>query len=192
VLWGTLPHAANDPDLLIVARWPTAAERDPIVEAELDQAIELMVAIRNARSTAGVPAGEWRPTHLSVPDRAFETFDALRPAIARLVRAQPIEMARRMEDLPHPTGALEVVLPSADVSAVVLPVTRTESTAPDADRGRLEKELAEAEGYLEAARARLANDSFTSKAPAPVVEGARVREAELTAQVARLRSRLKR
>ena len=36
-----------------------------------------------------------------------------------------------------------------------------------------------AERLLEAARARLANDAFTSKAPAAVVEGARAREAEL-------------
>ena len=55
---------------------------------------------------------------------------------------------------------------------------------------RLERELAEAEGFLAAARARLANEAFTSRAPAAVVEGARTREAELTDQVERLRSRL--
>ncbi|HEX7345436.1 MAG TPA: hypothetical protein VF253_01505, partial [Candidatus Limnocylindrales bacterium] len=59
-----------------------------------------------------------------------------------------------------------------------------------ADRPRLEKELAEAEGYLAAARARLANEAFTAKAPPNVVEGARAREAELADQVARLEDRL--
>jgi len=59
-----------------------------------------------------------------------------------------------------------------------------------ADQARLEKELTEAEGYLAAARARLANDAFTTRAPAAVVEGARTREAELVDQVARLRARL--
>jgi len=59
-----------------------------------------------------------------------------------------------------------------------------------ADRVRLERELAEAEGYLEAARARLANEAFTSKAPAAVIEGVRTREAELADQVERLRTRL--
>ena len=56
--------------------------------------------------------------------------------------------------------------------------------------GRLERELAEAEGYLIAARERLANEAFISKAPPAVVEGARAREAELADQVARLRERL--
>jgi valyl-tRNA synthetase len=58
------------------------------------------------------------------------------------------------------------------------------------DRTRLERELAEAEGFLIAARARLANEAFVSKAPPAVVEGARAREAELAETVQRLRSRL--
>ena len=32
-LWAALPHRASDPDLLIVARWPGAGERDLAVEA---------------------------------------------------------------------------------------------------------------------------------------------------------------
>ena len=64
--------------------------------------------------------------------------------------------------------------------------------AADADRARLEKELADAERLLDAARARLANDAFTAKAPAAIVEGARAREAELADQVDRLRDRLAR
>jgi valyl-tRNA synthetase len=60
----------------------------------------------------------------------------------------------------------------------------------EADRARLEKELAEAEGFLESARARLSNEAFTSKAPPEVVEGARTREADLADQVERLRERL--
>ena len=65
------------------------------------------------------------------------------------------------------------------------------SASADAERGRLEKELAEAEGYLEAARARLANEAFTAKAPPQIVDGARAREAELADQVERLRARLR-
>ena len=62
--------------------------------------------------------------------------------------------------------------------------------AAAADRARLEKELADTERLLAAARARLANDAFTSKAPAAIVEGARASEAELADQAERLRDRL--
>jgi valyl-tRNA synthetase len=58
------------------------------------------------------------------------------------------------------------------------------------DRPRLEKELAEAEALLGAARARLANEAFVAKAPPAVVAGARASEAELAERVERLRASL--
>ena len=65
-----------------------------------------------------------------------------------------------------------------------------DAEAEKRDRARLERELDDAERLLEAARARIANEAFTSKAPPAVVEGARARVAELESQVARLRERL--
>ena len=35
-LWAALPHRASDPDLLIVARWPAAGERDEAAERDVD------------------------------------------------------------------------------------------------------------------------------------------------------------
>jgi valyl-tRNA synthetase len=88
-----------------------------------------------------------------------------------------------------PDGGLAVI--AGDIEALI-GVAGDESTSASAaaDRARLEKELAEAEGFLEAARARLGNEAFTSRAPAQVVEGARARETELADQVERLRERL--
>jgi valyl-tRNA synthetase len=190
-LWGALPHRADDPELLIVARWPREGARDAELEARLDDVIETIVAIRNARATANLPAGDWLETHLAPPGDAFETFEDLAPAIARLTRARPLHLHRNRTDVPRPEGALEIVLPAGDIEATVLAIATSED-AVARDRTRLEKELADAEGFLEAARARLANEAFTSKAPAAVVDGARAREAELAAQVERLRSRLER
>ena len=65
-----------------------------------------------------------------------------------------------------------------------------DAATAELERGRLEKELADAERLLEAARGRLLNESFVAKAPPAVVEGARAREAELADQVDRLRERL--
>jgi valyl-tRNA synthetase len=190
-LWGALPHTAADPELLIVARWPSPRGRDVELEARVDEVIETIVAIRNARSTADLPAATWLETHLAALGDASETFETLAPAIARLTRARPLQLHLSRGDLPRPEGALEIVLPASDIEATVLASTTSESAAA-LDRARLEKELAEAQGFLEAARGRLANDAFISRAPAAVVEGARAREAELTAQVERLRTRLER
>jgi len=187
-IWSSLPHRAGDPDLLIVARWPEVGVADRELDATFAEILETIVAIRNARSTAELPAAAWLETHLAPPGDGFATFEALGPAIARLSRSRPLTLHRRGEDLPRPAGALELVLPAGDIEATVLVDGAADTRA--VDRARLEKELAAAEGHLAAARARLASPAFTERAPAAVVAGARASEAELTAQVDRLRARL--
>jgi valyl-tRNA synthetase len=120
------------------------------------------------------------------------SFDAIRPALERLGRARPL---RRVDDAaalhPTPPGGLAVV--AGELEAVILPAAGgpagSEATAAR-DRVRLEKELVEAEELLASTRARLADERFTAKAPAHVVDGARAREAELAERVAKLAARL--
>jgi valyl-tRNA synthetase len=81
------------------------------------------------------------------------------------------------------------VLTGGELEAAVRPHV-TDDDAAELERDRLERDLAEAEGWLIAARERLANEAFMDRAPAAVVEGARAREAELAEQVARLRARI--
>jgi valyl-tRNA synthetase len=187
-IWTALPHRAGDPELLIVARWPTVVGADEAIDRGLGEVIETIVAIRNARATADVPAGAWLEVHLAPPPASRPLFAELAPSIARLARARPLTLAASPADLDRPSGALDVVLPGG-LEASILPAA-TGGEATERDRGRLEKELAEAEAHLAAARMRLANASFTEKAPPAVVEGARERERDLAAQVARLRERL--
>ncbi|HEX5015572.1 MAG TPA: valine--tRNA ligase [Candidatus Limnocylindrales bacterium] len=187
-LWGALPHAADDPDLLIVARWPAAGERDLEAEAEIGAFVELVRGIRNARAEARVDAASWLPVRLYVPASLETSFGALRTAIERLARARPLETVADRAALAADGGGGALAVVAGDLEALVMRGGSAE--VGDADRARLEKELAEAERYLAAARARLANEAFTSKAPAAVVEGAKAREAELADQVERLKARL--
>jgi valyl-tRNA synthetase len=186
-LWSALPHATDDPELLIVARWPAAGERDSEAEAEIGAFVELVRSIRNARAEARVDAASWLPVRLAVPASLETAFGALRPAIERLARARPLEATDRA-GLAVDGGGGSLAVVAGDLEALVL--LGGSGEAGEADRARLEKELTEAEGYLAAARSRLANPAFTSKAPAEVVQGARAREAELVDQVERLKARL--
>jgi valyl-tRNA synthetase len=187
-LWAALPHRADDASMLIVADWPVAGQRDVAAEAAVSAVIDTIVEIRNARATARVPAGAWLETHVAAG--GDETaFVALAPAVERLARARPLHVHGAADALPRGAGTLDIVLPAGGVEAVVLTGAAAEAT-DSLDRGRLEKELAEAEAFLAAARARLANDAFVSKAPQSVVEGARTRETELAETVGRLRERL--
>jgi valyl-tRNA synthetase len=187
-LWAAIPHRSADPDLLVIAGWPAAGERDAATEGRLDTMFETITAIRNARATARIDATSWLETHVALGADTLPLFEDLAPAIGRLARARPLVMHTRDADLPRPSGSLEIVLPGGDVEATVL--TSASDDAALLERARLEKELAEAEGWLAAARDRLANEAFVGKAPAAIVDGARARERELAEQVDMLRERL--
>ncbi|HXU84662.1 MAG TPA: valine--tRNA ligase [Verrucomicrobiae bacterium] len=188
-IWAEVPRRPGDPELLIVASWPASEGRDTTSDARIGEIVDTIVALRNARAQASIPAGAWLETHLAPPADAFDAFEELAPAIGRLARARPLSLHRQAAGLARPAGALEVVLPAGDIEATIVPPAASDDTI-GRDRARLERELVEAEGHLGAARARLGNASFTEKAPPAVVAGARRREAELSDQVARLRERL--
>ena len=192
-LWAALPHRATDPELLIVARWPAPETRDEDVEGQVGELIDLVTELRNARASAKLPAADWLETLVFVPLDLGGTFESLRPAIERLARARPLHRELTPEALAAATlsGDLSVIVAGGDIEATIRPATAS-GDADALERARLERELAEAEGYLAAARERLSNDAFVSRAPAAVVDGARAREAELADQVDRLRDRLAR
>jgi valyl-tRNA synthetase len=189
-IWARLPHASGDPGLLIVADWPTAGSEaaDAAAEVEVAALLDLVRAVRNARSEARIEPAAWLPVDVYVPESLGAAFESLRPAIERLARARPL--AR--EPSPDPIrrgveGGLSVI--AGEIEAVVRPAAQDDAQEAR-ERARLERELAEAEGMLGAARARLANEAFVSKAPSSVVDGARARAAELEELVERLGRRL--
>ena len=207
-IWAAMPRAADDPDLLIVARWPDAAAavalHDGATEAAVDALRTFITEVRNARSTARIPPSEWRAAAIHVPAPLVATFEALRPALERMARLRPIVRHETRASLLADArpDALAVIV--GDIEAFVAPSSpRSPAVAVDggadgaggseaasAEQARLRRELAEAEGHLTVARARLANETFVARAPEAVVAGARRREVELTEQVARLRERL--
>ena len=189
-IWERLPHTAGDPALLIAADWPNASAEgsDGTAEVEVAALIDLVRAVRNARAEARIEPAAWLPVDIFVPDPMAPTFEALRPSIERLARARPLVRETSLEAIRRGVeGGLSVIV--GEIEGVVRPAARDEAQE-GRDRARLERELAEARALLASAQARLANDSFTSKAPPAVVESARSRAAELEELVRRLAQRL--
>jgi len=186
-IWAHLPKASGDPALLIVADWPAPGAVDAAAEAEVGALLGLVGVIRNARSEAKLDPAAWLPVDVALPAGLESAFMALRPALERLARARPFTPTDAARIHADPAGGLAVV--AGEIEAVVRPVARHDDETAARDGARLDKELADAEGQLGAARARLADERFTSKAPPAVVDGVRTREAELASRVARLRAR---
>ena len=173
-----------------MADWPTVGAEavDNAAEVEVSVLIDLVRAVRNARAEARIEPAAWLPVDVFVPESLGPTFEALRPAIERLARARPL---RRETDLAEIRGGVEGGLSviAGEIEAVVRPAAKDDAQE-ERDHARLERELAEAQALLAAAQARLANEAFTSRAPAAVVEGARARATELEELVGRLAQRL--
>ncbi len=184
-IWDHLPGSDGDPELLIVADWPTAGTPDAAAESAVGPLLELVRGIRNARSEAKVDPAAWLPVEVAVPAALIPTYDALRPALERLARARPLARVEEGAVLPGAATGDGLAVVVGDLEAVIRPAAGG-TPHSGRERARLEKELAGAERLLAAARARLADKEFSAKAPPPVVEAARAREVELAERVARL------
>jgi valyl-tRNA synthetase len=185
-IWGKLPHRADDPELLIVAAWPSAADAAVTADERLADGatslIELVSAIRAARAESGIEAADVLPAQIWLaagPARA--AYPEMAAALARLARVEPTLVADRPvlgDGLATVTGAAEARLTRSDADR-------------ERERARLDKELRNVDAQLAATNARLADAGFTDRAPAEVVEQTRRRAAELTEQKAALESRVK-
>ena len=187
-LWAEMPRASGDPDLLIVADWPAALPTDAGAEAEVGALLELVRAIRNARSEAKLDPSAWLAVAVVLPPGLGPTFEALAPALERLAHARPLTVVPDAGTLRSGApGGLAVA--AGQIEALIRPAAPDRDAAAR-DRARLERELAGTETQLEGARTRLADPRFVAGAPPAVVERARARMVELEDRVAGLRASL--
>jgi valyl-tRNA synthetase len=187
-IWQRLPHATADPELLIVAPWPELAppaETADTAPTSVAGMVELVTQMRAARAEAGIHPGERLRARLWLDqETARADLRELAAAIERLARIE-LEIIDDRDDLDGgAAGALAVVTQFGEARLL-----RSE-TDPARDRARLEKELRNVEGQLNAAEQRLADKDFASRAPDHVVEHARRRATELRQQAAVLRAQL--
>ncbi|MGI8928729.1 MAG: valine--tRNA ligase [Candidatus Limnocylindrales bacterium] len=188
-IWGRLPHLTSDPQLLIIAQWPTASdagvEIDQRAAEGVAELVDMITAIRAARAESGIEASDWLPALIWLPEApARDAYPQLEAAVGRLARVRP----KLVDD----RAALDAQ--GGDGLAVIPTTGEARLLRSDADvereRTRLEKDLRAAEAQLAATEARLNDDAFVSRAPASIVEQVRHRAAELNEQIAALRARL--
>ncbi|HYO30180.1 MAG TPA: valine--tRNA ligase [Thermomicrobiales bacterium] len=180
-LWTELPHAG---DLLISARWPAPAPRDEEAETAFAGLIDLVRAVRNARTEANVEPGRWIAAEVYAGPYAAAFADARRE-LAALARIDGDQLAISDGEPAAAGGALTAV---AGETVALLPLAGMVDLG--AERERLEKELGETRQELGRADKQLSNESFVSRAPAQVVEVQRRRRDTALEQIALLERRL--
>lgn len=125
-------------------------------------------AIRNRRAEMGVPPS--RRARLTIATSQPDIFRAGSAYIMRLASASELEITERAPD--NTDGEVIIV---TDAATMYLPLR--ELVDIEAELARLAKERKNAEADLARTEGKLANEGFTSKAPANVVEQER-RKAE--------------
>ena len=177
-LWQRLPNrSAKDSPLLCTAAWPVA-ERERTHVDEFERVRECVDALRTMRAEHAVPPG--RLVHAVIVSTATpDLYTSEAALIGQLARAT-LTVGGRVDG-----PAVHALLP--DGSDLVLSLGGLVDV--EQERRKLELELTQLEGQLSALRGRLANDAFTSRAPANIVEAERSKERDWAARVDGLRKK---
>ena len=182
-LWDQLGDARES--ALIIAPWPDFPETldDAAATAEMDWVVRLITGIRSVRSEMNVPAAAKIPMLLlGAGNEAGEWLGTHEELILRLARLDEVSTEGEV-----PKGAVQLV---HDQATVVLPIADVIDV--EAEKSRLEREIAKQDGEIEKLNKKLANQQFLAKAPEAVVEEQRERLAEADAARLKLSDALER
>jgi valyl-tRNA synthetase len=184
-LWRvTAEHGPKRDHLLMVAAWPRhEGLENPAAEAEIGWVIDLITAIRSVRAEMNVPAATQIPLLLAaVSIETTARAERWAEFLTRLGRLSNIGFAAAA-----PAGSVQLVV-RGEVAA--LPLKGVIDL--DAERKRLEKEMAKVEADINRVDAKLANAEFIKRAPENVVEGEREKRQEAEARRSKIREALER
>jgi valyl-tRNA synthetase len=171
--------------MLALSSWPHAADipQDAEAGAEIDWVIRLVAAVRSVRAEMNVPAGahiEMRVNGANAESK--RRLEVHADTIATLARVGEVTL-----DGGTPAGSVQIVL---DEAAIVLPLAGVIDV--DQEKARLTRDFDKTVAEIAGIDKKLANEQFTAKAPAHVIETQRERRAEAEARRAKLADALKR
>ena len=180
VLWKALTGGES----IVVAPWPTVADtnggatKDEVAARRIEDADKLITELRRFRSDQGVMPSQKVPGRLDFAAADLAGQEELVRNLANTTAPG--------EDF-DPSASIEVRLSQATVE-----VTLDTHGAVDveAERKRLEKDLAKANKELEQTGKKLGNENFLSKAPEEVVNKIKERQQVAREEVERITSRL--
>ena len=180
-IYQALPHVAGeDASFIMLSDWPVYDEKFafPAEEAAMEEIMDAIRAIRTRRSEMNVAPG--RKVQLTIATAKGDVFTAGAPFFKRLAGATEVHVVPA-DQAPAAKGQVEVVTHSA---RVFMPLQELVDVAQELQRIAKEKE--KALGHLKGIEAKLANEAFTSKAPANIVQNQRDQAEKLRSLIAQL------
>jgi valyl-tRNA synthetase len=169
--------------LLLVARWPQETFQDTAAEAEIGWAIDLITAIRSVRAEMNIPPATKIPLVLAgVSAETKARAGRWAEFLQRLARVPDISFADAA-----PAGSVQLVV-RGEVAALPL----KDVVDLNAERARLDKELAKADADIKRVDVKLSNEKFVANAPEEIIEGEKEKRQEAEGRRAKILEALER
>ncbi|MFM8735331.1 MAG: class I tRNA ligase family protein [Pirellulales bacterium] len=175
--WDT--GAAPLPPAVMQARWPTppATWIDERTETRFGTFLAVVAAIREIRARQTGPPTTRVSAAIRCPDTLAALLEPMRPAIESMAAADLAAVG--------PTAIAPASAASASAAGCDVFVDLAEFVDVPAEIARLEKENVKTEGFIRAKQAKLADATFTARAPEAVVAKERAHLADLEAKLAK-------
>lgn len=176
-------------EALMVASWPEPEAFERFIDEEAERSFELARAVvsdaRSTRARYRLSPKEALPVVVKAASaEVAEAIEGMADFICGLANISELSV-RASEGFEKPAAA--IALAGADFDAYVVVGDLVDF---DAEKARLNKELATAEKELAAAERTLGNEGFIAKAAPEVVAKKRERAAELTETIAAVKAQL--
>jgi valyl-tRNA synthetase len=181
-----LPAKWQKTESIMVANYPVANVKalDDKAEHIINAIIEIVRTIRNARSENKVEANHWVTAEIYSGDLT-SAITPYSKAMQTLARAKPLTFHEsRLKDTIRENAVVSVL----KETEVVIPMASMVDLAAEQDR--IKKEIEQLEPDIARLEARLRDESFLSKAPAPVIAKEKERLAERKDRLVRLRQQI--
>jgi valyl-tRNA synthetase len=172
------------PDMLALTAWPShEGLDDPEAEAEIGWVVDLVTTVRSLRSEMNIPPATMVPLVLvNVSEETQARAERWLEFVKRLARTSELVFMKSV-----PEGAVQFLV-RGEIAA--LPLKGVIDI--NAERARLQKELAKAESDIARVDQKLGNPKFVANAAEEVVEGEKEKREEAEARRAKILEALER
>ncbi len=176
-IYQAVPH---DAESIMISKWVKYDEalNFEVEEAEMEKIMTAIRAIRNRRSEMNIPPSKKASVYVETP--LADTFNMGAEFIKRLASANDVQVSTDFSGLEN-----TVTIVTEDAK-IYIPLG--ELVDFEAERKRLEKEMAAAQDKLDFISKKLNNPGFVSKAPEKVVSQNREDAAKLEEKIANLKN----
>lgn len=178
-IYQAIPH---DTESVMISKWPEYDENLNFAseEQQVEKIMQAVRAIRNRRAEMNIPPSRKAAVFVETDDA--DTFRYGTEFIKRLAYASEVTVSGAFEDL----GNIVTVI--TDSAKIFIPMG--ELVDFEAERKRLQKELAAAQDKLDFINKKLSNPGFVNKAPEKVVNQNREDAAKLEEKIAGIQDSL--